>query len=120
MDNRYAVMDLGTNTFHLLIAEGSIADFHILIHEHIAVKIGEGGINKGVITEAAFRRGLNTMKNFGDAHEQCVGLSNSRLDDSPGDGLIRSQAAVHCHLTIGQFSRRAMEAMPRIGFTTVG
>ena len=57
-------MDLGTNTFHLLIAEGDINDFCEIVHEHIAVKLGEGGINKGIILPAAFERGINTMKAF--------------------------------------------------------
>jgi exopolyphosphatase / guanosine-5'-triphosphate,3'-diphosphate pyrophosphatase len=64
MDNRFAVMDLGTNTFHLMIVEGTIDDFQIIAHEHIAVKIGEGGINKGIILPAAFERGVDTMKAF--------------------------------------------------------
>jgi len=57
-------MDLGTNTFHLLIAEGNINDFREIVHEHIAVKLGEGGINKDIILRAAFERGINTMKDF--------------------------------------------------------
>lgn len=57
-------MDLGTNTFHLLIAEGNINDFREIVHEHIAVKLGEGGINKDIILPAAFERGINTMKDF--------------------------------------------------------
>ncbi|MEO6851169.1 MAG: exopolyphosphatase [Mucilaginibacter sp.] len=62
----FAVMDLGTNTFHLLIAEGDINNFRELVHEHIAVKIGEGGINKGIILPAAFERGIETMKQFNE------------------------------------------------------
>jgi exopolyphosphatase / guanosine-5'-triphosphate,3'-diphosphate pyrophosphatase len=64
MDKRFAVMDLGTNTFHLLIAEGEIGNFKTIVHQHIAVKLGEGGINKGIILPAAFERGINTMKDF--------------------------------------------------------
>lgn len=60
----FAVMDLGTNTFHLLITEGDIHNFRELVHQHVAVKIGEGGINKGIILPAAFERGVNTMKDF--------------------------------------------------------
>jgi exopolyphosphatase/guanosine-5'-triphosphate,3'-diphosphate pyrophosphatase len=64
MDKRFAVMDLGTNTFHLLVAEGDIHNFREIVHEHIVVKLGEGGINKGIILPAAFERGINTMKAF--------------------------------------------------------
>jgi len=60
----FAVMDLGTNTFHLLIAEGNIHNFIEIAHQHIAVKLGEGGINKGIILQTAFDRGINTMKDF--------------------------------------------------------
>ncbi|MDN3546878.1 Ppx/GppA phosphatase family protein [Mucilaginibacter aquaedulcis] len=64
MSKRVAVMDLGTNTFHLLIAEGTVNDYHEIIHYHEAVKLGEGGINKGYIIPEAFERGLNTMQTF--------------------------------------------------------
>lgn len=57
-------MDLGTNTFHLLIAEGNAADLKEIIHEQEPVKLGEGGINKGFIQHAAFERGVSTMKRY--------------------------------------------------------
>src|ERR1700742_3824081 len=64
MNKTVAVMDLGTNTFHLLIADGNAANYRELVHEHEAVKLGEGGINKGIIQPAAFERGLQTMQKF--------------------------------------------------------
>jgi exopolyphosphatase/guanosine-5'-triphosphate,3'-diphosphate pyrophosphatase len=66
MAKSIAVMDLGTNTFHLLIAEGSAADYKEIVHEHDSVKLGEGGINKGIIQPAAYERGINTMQKFRD------------------------------------------------------
>ena len=64
MDKRFAVMDLGTNTFHLLIAKGDINNFREIVHEQVAVKLGEGGINRGMILPAPFERGISTMKQF--------------------------------------------------------
>ncbi|OOQ61063.1 Ppx/GppA phosphatase family protein [Mucilaginibacter pedocola] len=61
---RFAVMDLGTNTFHLLIAEKSTEGFRIVHQQTEAVKIGEGGINKGIIQQAAFSRGIKAMQDF--------------------------------------------------------
>lgn len=61
---RIAVIDMGTNTFHLLIVEVSNGDFRILYKEKAAVKIGEKGINKGMITEAAQERALSTLHHF--------------------------------------------------------
>lgn len=66
MAEYFAVMDLGTNTFHLLIADGSIESFTEIVHLHEAVKLGEGGINKGIIAPAAFERGIATMNKFGE------------------------------------------------------
>ncbi|MDB5151034.1 MAG: exopolyphosphatase [Mucilaginibacter sp.] len=57
-------MDLGTNTFHLLIAEGDIHNYHEIVHVTEAVKLGEGGINKGYILPEAFQRGVNAMQRF--------------------------------------------------------
>ena len=62
--NHVAVIDLGTNTFHLLIAEGPTSAYREIVHEHIGVKIGEGGINKGLILPAAFERGIRAMQHF--------------------------------------------------------
>lgn len=70
LQQRVAVMDLGTNTFHLLIAEGSAADYKEIVHEHDSVKLGEGGINKGIIQPAAYERGINTMQKFRDEIEK--------------------------------------------------
>jgi exopolyphosphatase/guanosine-5'-triphosphate,3'-diphosphate pyrophosphatase len=66
MSKRVAVMDLGTNTFHLLIAEGTATDYKEIVHEHDSVKLGEGGINKGVIQPAAYERGVVAMQKFRD------------------------------------------------------
>ena len=57
-------MDLGTNTFHLLIVEITQSGFNEIEHVQEPVKLGEGGINKGYIAEAAFNRGIATMQRF--------------------------------------------------------
>ncbi len=59
-------MDLGTNTFHLLIAEHHPQKlFTEIRHEYVGVKLGEGGINEGTIKPDAYRRGVDTLINFG-------------------------------------------------------
>lgn len=64
MQNRIAIIDLGTNTFHLLIAEGSGNGYNIILRDRLAVKIGMGGINNGVITESGLQRALLAMQSF--------------------------------------------------------
>ncbi|WP_169303370.1 Ppx/GppA phosphatase family protein [Pedobacter cryophilus] len=67
-----AVIDIGTNTFHLLIAEVSDQKKISVIHKNtIAVKLGEGGVNKGFIADAAYQRGIAALIQFRkelDAH----------------------------------------------------
>jgi exopolyphosphatase/guanosine-5'-triphosphate,3'-diphosphate pyrophosphatase len=64
MNKQVAVMDLGTNTFHLLIAEGDAVNPNILFKITEPVKLGEGGINKGIIQPAAYERGVKAMQQF--------------------------------------------------------
>lgn len=61
---KVAVIDLGTNTFHLLIARVEQDSHAILLRERKAVKIGEKGINKGEITKAAWKRALQALNEF--------------------------------------------------------
>ena len=58
-----AVLDLGTNTFHLLIAESDGAgSWRMLVKEKIYVKLAEEGIQR--IGDAPFKRGLNALRHF--------------------------------------------------------
>ncbi|MVN20354.1 Ppx/GppA phosphatase family protein [Mucilaginibacter arboris] len=66
MNKRMAVMDLGTNTFHLLIAEKAENGFKEILHLTEAVKLGEGGMKDGLIKADAFERGLKTMELFAE------------------------------------------------------
>ncbi|MDF9795578.1 exopolyphosphatase/guanosine-5'-triphosphate,3'-diphosphate pyrophosphatase [Catalinimonas alkaloidigena] len=64
---KIAVIDLGTNTFHLLIVSiDSYQRFHIIHRERKAVMIGRGGINQGMINEEAQLRALSTVQHFKD------------------------------------------------------
>nr|MBC7614127.1 exopolyphosphatase [Pseudopedobacter sp.] len=65
MDYIKAVIDIGTNTFHLLVAKVDESKNIQVIHKNtIAVKLGEGGVNKGFITDAAYQRGIDALIQF--------------------------------------------------------
>jgi exopolyphosphatase / guanosine-5'-triphosphate,3'-diphosphate pyrophosphatase len=71
MSTRLAALDLGTNTFHLLIADVSDAGIQKVVHnEQKHVKLGEGGINKGTIASEAFHRGLEALSVFAKTIEE--------------------------------------------------
>ena len=59
-----AIIDLGTNTFNLLIAEIEHKRFNVLYTEKIGVAIGMGGINQKLITEDSMIRGLDAIGHF--------------------------------------------------------
>ncbi|MGY4536855.1 exopolyphosphatase/guanosine-5'-triphosphate,3'-diphosphate pyrophosphatase [Mucilaginibacter sp. UYNi724] len=88
INKRIAVMDLGTNTFHLLVAEGTAENFTEILHLNEGVKLGEGGINKGLIQPEAFERGIATMKRF-RSHIDANSVTESR---AIGTSAIRSAA----------------------------
>lgn len=66
-----AVIDLGTNTFHLLIVSmDENQHFHLIHRERKAVMIGRGGINQGLINEEAQLRALAALDHFKEVLDQ--------------------------------------------------
>jgi exopolyphosphatase/guanosine-5'-triphosphate,3'-diphosphate pyrophosphatase len=65
MPDRYAVIDLGTNTFHLLIAEANgKGGFREIYRERRFIQLAENGIE--TIGPAPFQRGLDTLVDFAE------------------------------------------------------
>lgn len=59
-----AIIDLGTNTFHLLIAEvknKTIIEYYKL---QVPVMIGKNGINDGKLSDDAYKRGMTALAEF--------------------------------------------------------
>lgn len=67
---KIAIIDMGTNTFHLLIAQAGVKDYQIIYRDHVAVKIGMAGINEGIISESGFNRALQAMQKFKNKMDQ--------------------------------------------------
>lgn len=85
--HKLAVIDLGTNTFNLVIAHSDGDYFQISHSEKIGVALGMGGINKGLISDDAFERGLKALSYFKsvcDEHEvECIkAFGTSALRDA--------------------------------------
>jgi Exopolyphosphatase len=70
MNSRLAIIDMGTNTFHLLLAETEDNGYKIIHRDRLAVKIGKDGINAGRITEEATQRALLAMQSFKNSIDQ--------------------------------------------------
>lgn len=72
MNSRVAIIDMGTNTFHLLVAEVAGNGYHFLHNDRKAVKIGRGGMTDGRITDDAIDRAIATLADF---KKQCDQLA---------------------------------------------
>ncbi|MEB2786680.1 Ppx/GppA phosphatase family protein [Algoriphagus persicinus] len=59
-----AVIDMGTNTFHLLLVELDGVSFKTIYKEKIPVKLGKGGINQNTLAEDAIKRAFHTLTHF--------------------------------------------------------
>ena len=98
MENKIAIIDMGTNTFHLLIAEADKKGYHITHRDRLAVKIGKGGINQGLITEEGIQRALLAMQSFKNTLDQqgikrIYAFGTSALRNAPTRGRSRGAAA---------------------------
>ncbi|WP_339859503.1 hypothetical protein [Pseudohongiella acticola] len=63
----YACIDLGSNSFHLLIARWHEGSYDIVERFSEKVQLGEGLVAGGMITPAAFERGLSCLDTFAKA-----------------------------------------------------
>lgn len=62
--DKLAIIDLGTNTFHLLVAERKEDGYAITYQEKLPAKIGAGGINQSVITPEAIQRSIAVLQSY--------------------------------------------------------
>ncbi len=72
---RTGIIDMGTNTFHLLIGGSKCKPLEIIHSEKIAVRLGKGGISSGKIAESAITRAIDTLHSFVESATQ-LGVSN--------------------------------------------
>ena len=69
---RLALIDLGTNTFHLLIVEMPATPGQqpmVVLRTKAGVRLGEDGISQGIIAPAAYDRALHTLAGFKEEME---------------------------------------------------
>lgn len=85
---KIAVLDLGTNTFNLLIAQWQNNALQVIENQKIAVKIGKGGIHKNQITEDAAERALNAIKH----HKATIDKYNVEKVFAIGTSAFRTAA----------------------------
>ena len=117
MNNRLGIIDLGTNTFHLLIVElpgdtfqhdsSDSTPSRTLFRESRAAKIGEGGINQRLITEAATERAFTVLRYFREqllayevAPEHTYAFGTSAIRNAQNGGEFCRAVQEHLGITI--------------------
>lgn len=73
---RVGVIDLGTNTFNLLVADLHSTGFDMVHNSKEGVALGMGGINEGLISEPAKKRAFDAFEKF---TQICSDLSVSTI-----------------------------------------
>ncbi len=108
---RKAVIDLGTNTFHLFIVEIDKGEMKTLYKEKIAVKIGQNGISKGKIANDAIKRATHTLKIFKTVLDQfevndVKGVATSAIRSAKNGQelveLIKQETGIHINVISGE------------------
>lgn len=84
---RAAVIDLGTNTFNLLVADVTADGFDLVHNSKEGVALGMGGINEGRISPEAMERAFNAFENFRKICDQLqvesiTGIGTSAVRDA--------------------------------------
>jgi exopolyphosphatase/guanosine-5'-triphosphate,3'-diphosphate pyrophosphatase len=94
---RKAVIDLGTNTFNLLIADGVNGSFTKILSTKIAVSLGMGGLLENRISPDAYTRGIQALKEFRNLCDdydviQITAIGTSALRDASNSAEFRKDA----------------------------
>ena len=117
---RVAIIDLGTNTFNLLIAEVYSGTFKLIHKEKQAVKLGKHGINSGRIAEDAFKRGVKAMRHYKKvislfATQKTVATATSAMRDSANAAEFISQVKEETGIEINVISGLEEAKLIQIG-----
>lgn len=83
---RRAIIDLGTNTFNLLIANVIDSEIEFVYKAKMPSKLGQDGINDNFIHEDACQRGLKILKEY----KKIIDKHNVNTIDAVATSAIRS------------------------------
>lgn len=98
---REAIIDIGTNTINLLVADTREGGgFNIISSTKVTARLGQGGINDGVLTPEAMQRGLDAI----DVHMKTL-ASLGKVDKIVAIGT----SAMRCASNSDEFAKAVEE-----------
>ena len=71
MSNLIAALDVGTNSFHLVVAKPTSSGFEVVTREREVIRLGRGGGDMKEISDSAMERGVRSlvrMHEIADSH----------------------------------------------------
>jgi exopolyphosphatase/guanosine-5'-triphosphate,3'-diphosphate pyrophosphatase len=100
-----AIIDLGTNTFHLLIAEVKGDMLRVYFQLQVPVKLGSGGINSSIIQPDAYERGMVALNEFSKYLNQfqvtdVTAFATSAIRNASNGKQFIDDAALRCNIII--------------------
>jgi exopolyphosphatase/guanosine-5'-triphosphate,3'-diphosphate pyrophosphatase len=102
---RRAVIDLGTNTFNLLVGEKSGNTWKVCFKDRIGVALGRGGICEGIITPEAIARATNAIQQFivqsKNQEVNCIrAIGTSAIRDAKNQGDLLAKIREECGIEV--------------------
>ncbi|WP_026953339.1 Ppx/GppA phosphatase family protein [Algoriphagus mannitolivorans] len=106
-----AVIDMGTNTFHLLLVELNGVDFKTIYKEKIPVKLGQGGISQNQLAPDAQKRAFHTLKHFknlidGEQIDQVFAFATSAVRNAENGqdfvSKVKEDIGIDIHVISGE------------------
>ena len=89
--HRAAIIDLGTNTFHILIFEWEGYKFKVIDKLQIPVKLGKGAFHDGLIKDDAYARGISAIIEF----KSLIASYDIHYTEAYGTSALRNASNAH-------------------------
>ena len=113
-----AALDVGTNSFHLVVARDTPNGFEVLTREKRSVRLGEGGGEMKTLSDAAMARGIETlkhMKKVADAHNaNIVAVATSAVREATNSNefvsRVKKETGIEIEIISGVEEARLIHA----------
>lgn len=105
MNQKIAIIDLGTNTCNLLIAEYDNSNYHILYQGKEVVKLGKNGIDKNQLSSDGLERAIHAIRKHQERIEkytvsEIVTIATSAIREATNKDWFQEEIQKHTGLEL--------------------
>jgi len=127
---RFAAIDIGSNTFRLMIAEVDLSDratpWHIIHYTHNIIRLGEGLHHSGLLSDAAMARGLAAFHQYAEllvqydiTPEQTYAVATAAMREADNRDIFRQKVAEETGVRISIIAGETEATMSLAGSSAV-